>query len=157
MRHIYILIQKFYQKILMKFKARLCFYTCVSFCSGVGGGWLPRMHHRLHDQGGLHPGRGLHPGGGGLHPGGGVCIQEGGLHLGGLHPVGVGRPYPPTRYMEYYGIRSTSGRYASYWNAFLFKTFLINFLPPANEVWGKVICLQVSVCPQRGCLVRGDA
>ena len=23
-------------------------------------------------------------------------------------------------------------------------------LPPANEVWGKVICLQVSVCPQGG-------
>ena len=23
-------------------------------------------------------------------------------------------------------------------------------LPPANEVWGKVICLQVCVCPQRG-------
>ena len=29
------------------------------------------------------------------------------------------------------------------------------FLPPANEVWGKVICLQVCVCPQEGCLVRG--
>ena len=24
------------------------------------------------------------------------------------------------------------------------------FLPPANEVWGKVICLQASVCPQGG-------
>ena len=30
-------------------------------------------------------------------------------------------------------IRSMSGRYASYWNAFL--------LPPANKVWGKVIFL----------------
>ena len=30
-----------------------------------------------------------------------------------------------------------SGRYASYWNEFL--------LPPANEVWGKVMFLQVSV------------
>ena len=29
------------------------------------------------------------------------------------------------------------------------------FLPPTNEVWGKVICLQVCVCPQRGCLVLG--
>ena len=29
------------------------------------------------------------------------------------------------------------------------------FLLPANEVWGKVICLQVCVCPQGGCLVRG--
>ena len=27
-------------------------------------------------------------------------------------------------------------------------------LPPANEVWGKVICLQACVCP-RGCLVGG--
>ena len=26
------------------------------------------------------------------------------------------------------------------------------FLPPANEVWGKVICLQVCVCPQGGYL-----
>ena len=25
------------------------------------------------------------------------------------------------------------------------------YLPPANEVWGKVICLQVCVCPQGGC------
>ena len=24
------------------------------------------------------------------------------------------------------------------------------FLPPANEVWGKVICLQMCVCPQGG-------
>ena len=24
------------------------------------------------------------------------------------------------------------------------------FLPPANEVWGKVICLQACVCPQGG-------
>ena len=30
-------------------------------------------------------------------------------------------------------------------------------LPPANEVWGKVICLQACVCPQGGCLVRGCA
>ena len=30
-------------------------------------------------------------------------------------------------------------------------------LPPANEVWGKVICLQACVCPQGGCLVGGGA
>ena len=40
-----------------------------------------------------------------------------------------------------------SGLYTSYWNAFLW--------PPANEVWGKVICLQVCVCPQEGYLVQG--
>ena len=32
---------------------------------------------------------------------------------------------------------------------------MFNFSPPANEVWGKVISLQVCVCPQGGCLVRG--
>ena len=29
------------------------------------------------------------------------------------------------------------------------------FLPPANEVWGRVICLQACVCPQGGCLLPG--
>ena len=61
---------------------------------------------------------------GGLPPGGGsasrrgLCLQGVCLH-GGLHPLEVG-PDPPPRYMGYYGIRSTSRRYASYWNAFLF-------------------------------------
>ena len=32
---------------------------------------------------------------------------------------------------------------------------LMKFLPPANEVWGKVICLQVCACPQGGGLVEG--
>ena len=31
---------------------------------------------------------------------------------------------------------------------------MITFLLPANEVWGKVICLQVSVCPQGDYLTR---
>ena len=57
-----------------------------------------------------------------------VCIQEGGGLLPGergLHPGGgLGRPLPPPRYMGYYGIRSTSGRYASYWNAFLYYILL---------------------------------
>ena len=52
---------------------------------------------------------------GGLHPGesasGRVCIQGRsvfrGSARGNLHPVG------------YYGVQSTSGQYASYWNAFL--------------------------------------
>ena len=37
------------------------------------------------------------------------------------------------------GIWSMSGRYTSYWNAFL--------LQPANEVWGKVIISQACVIP----------
>ena len=86
-------------------------------------GWLPSMHHRPHDSEGLHSGA--------------VCIQEGLQNGGGLHPGGLGRlpprrqtwgsasgggvrqiPPPPI-YIGYYGIWSTSGRYASYWNAFL--------------------------------------
>ena len=58
-------------------------------------GWLPSMHHRSHNQGVLHPVV--------------VCIWRGWADLP-----------PPTRYMGYYRIRSTNGRYASYWNAFLF-------------------------------------
>ena len=37
---------------------------------------------------------------------------------GGLQPGGVGQTYPFP--IGYYGIRSTSGLYASYWNAFFF-------------------------------------
>ena len=41
------------------------------------------------------------------------------VHRGGLHPGrGIWQTPPP---IAYYGIRSTSGRYASYWNAFLFS------------------------------------
>ena len=43
-------------------------------------------------------------------------------------------------------IQSMHGWYTSYWNAIL----LFIFLPPTNEVWDKVICLQVCVCPQGG-------
>ena len=57
---------------------------------------------------------------GGLPPGGsasrGVCLQ------GGLHQGSGQTPTP-----EHYRIRSTSGRYASYWNAFLFEGNDINF------------------------------
>ena len=44
----------------------------------------------------------------------GICLQE-------VCIQGVGRPLP--RNMVYYGVRSTSGRYVSYWNAFLFHVF----------------------------------
>ena len=82
-------------------------------------GWLPSMHHRSHDRGGLYPWEGvciqvgvciqgwrtasrkvegLHLGGGGLRKGGlhlgGGCLhpEGGGLPTGGLHPGG--RPLP---------------------------------------------------------------
>ena len=109
-----------------------------------GGVCLRRGLH----PGGSMPMGGLHPGGGGVRiqrgesasrgvclggvclwrsayrgvclgeiasRGWGVCIQE----AGGLHPEdgGVGQTPP----IGYHGIWQTSGRYASYWNAFLLK------------------------------------
>ena len=74
------------------------------------------MHHRSHTRE-----EGLLPGGsaswgpapsGGLHPRV-VCIQ--GVCIQGE----LGRPSTP----EQHGIRSISGRYTSYWNAFLFYFF----------------------------------
>ena len=58
----------------------------------------------------------------------GVCIQRGGLHLGGwADPPPIG----------YYGTRSTSGRYASYWNAFLLQS-AVAYHP---SVWEALILL----------------
>ena len=79
-----------------------------------GRDWLPSMHHRSHNwgvciQGSLLGGsasRGLPPrGGSALRE---VCIRGGW--------VGWADP----RYIGYYGVRSTSGSYACYWDVFLF-------------------------------------
>ena len=65
---------------------------CHSFCPwGGGGGWLPSIHHRSHDQGGLHLG--------GLPPWG-ICIQEGGLIPRGSASRGVGQTPLPQRHMR---------------------------------------------------------
>ena len=64
---------------------------------------------------------------GGMHGRGGVCVV-GGVHSrghvwwGGMS--GRGSMQPPGRYYTH-GIRSMSGRYASYWNAFLFSIVLM--------------------------------
>ena len=60
----------------------------------------------------------------------GVCLQggsasresasRGSVSRGSLHPWGGVGQIPPQRYMGYYRIQSTSERYPSYWNAFLF-------------------------------------
>ena len=60
---------------------------------------------------------------------GGVCIQG---------RRGVGQTPPP----RFYGILSTSGRYASYWNAFLSCYYRL------QTKFAKVMFLHVSVYPQ---------
>ena len=66
-------------------------------------------------------------GGGVLHPGESASGGSASMGEEGLHPAGGGRlgrhPFP-----RYHGIRSMSGRYAYFWNAFLFKIFLSFFL-----------------------------
>ena len=118
--------------------------VCLSAC------WDAR--HPPQDQADTPPGPGRHP-----TPTG-----------PGRPPLGPGRP--PQEADS--SIPSTSGQYASYWNAFLFNECCRNplgqttlpppsphghcsgryasywnafLLPPANEVWGKVMFLQVSV------------
>ena len=83
------------------------FHRCLGVCPWRGGGL--HLEGDLHpgggvlQRGGMHPGwGGLHPGGGCLHPGERVCLEG-----------GLGRP--PS--IGYYGIRSTSGRHATYLNA----------------------------------------
>ena len=63
----------------------------------------------------------MHGGGGGVHGGGsmcgrGVCMVGAGVHDRGC----ASHAHPPGRYYGY-SIWSMSGRYASYWNAFLLR------------------------------------
>ena len=126
-------------------------------------GWLPSMHHMSHDQGVCIRGRGSASRGSASSgvciwgsafrriciQGGsasrwsasrGVCLQgrEGSASGGGLGrltslPRGEVEQTPP-RYMEYYGIRLTSGWYASYWNAFLLPRCGWLFLSSLNHL-----------------------
>ena len=92
-------------------------HLCVILFTGGEGGWLPSMHHRSHDQGSVFRG--------------GVCLQ-------GSSYRGQGLDRPPPRlmgHMVYYGIRSTRGRYASYWNAFFFKKLSLS----CEEKFAKLI------------------
>ena len=90
---------------------RLCFYTCLSFCSQ--GGWLPSMHQRSHDQRGSAS-RDLPLG---------VCLQ-GVLHRGGSASAGSA----PRGVCILGGVQTAQALrdmvnkrwYASYWNEFLF-------------------------------------
>ena len=69
----------------------------------MGGGWLPSIHHRSHDQGGMP------------NP---PDADPSWLQTPWMQNIPGCRTFPPPP-MGYYGIRSTSGRYAPYWKAFL--------------------------------------
>ena len=76
---------------------------------------------------------------------GGVCQGEPPPCQGEPPPTRQTTHPPRTRQIppreEDCSIRSMSGLYASYWNAFLLRMIL----PPANEVWGKVMFFHPSV------------
>ena len=65
-------------------------------------------------------------GGGGRHGARGACMVPGGacVVLGGMHGAGRTCVVAGGPCMGYDEIRSMSGRYASYWNAFLFVFIL---------------------------------
>ena len=73
----------------------------------------------LFTEGGLHPG-GRYPGESASRMGSASRGESASRR--GLHPGGWADPPAP---IGYYGVRSTSGWYVSYWNAFLFILNLI--------------------------------
>ena len=90
------------------------FCTCLSFCSQGGGvpGQVPPR--QVHPPGQVPPPQQVHP----LPPG--RNTPQVGTQPPGKYTPRAGtlcQVHPPAMYA---GIRSTSGRYASYWNAFLF-------------------------------------
>ena len=98
-------------------KRRLCLHRCLS----VHGGSVRGRGHAWGRWGMC--GGGVHGGGmrGGGHAWQGACVARGwgSAWQRGHAWQGGGRAC----HSRYYGIRSMSGRYASYWNAFLFKHF----------------------------------
>ena len=103
----------------MKFGARLCFYTCLWFCSESGG-----MSGQVPTPGQVHPQQ-VHSPPGQVHPG--RYTPQAGTPQAGTPPAGTppqagtppGLVHPPGQ--VHTPLPSTSGRYASYWNAFLLE------------------------------------
>ena len=98
---------------------RLCFYRCLSvYRRGMHGRWVCVLGVCM--AGGMHTWQGVSMAGacmaGGCVVGG--CVV-GGCVVGGCVVRGPAWHAGPTG--RYYEIQSMSGRYASYWNAFLFN------------------------------------
>ena len=98
------------------------FYSCLSVHKGKG--WIPSMHHSLHDSGSAS---GRFASQAGLLTEGstsqGVCIQGVGRPLGLTTGGGEGQT-PQHTCMEYSEIWSTNGWFASCWNAYLLHSDL---------------------------------
>ena len=111
---------------------RLCFYRCLSFCPQGGCAWLLGGRACFYLQGGVVLFGGGHAwfylGGAGhvwFYSGGPVWFYSGGMCgfiQGGMHGFIQGGCAWFFQFFSFFGyneIRSMSGRYASYWNAFL--------------------------------------
>ena len=117
---------------------RLCFYTCLSVHRGEYLGRYPPW--QVHPPWQVPPQEGTPPGQ--VHPLGRYTHQAGTPHWQ-VHPSWAGTPpgqvtppwqvhlpgqvhppcrYPPSGSSACWEIRATSGRYASYWNAFLLQS-----------------------------------
>ena len=103
----------------------------VSSCNRVRNGWMFVVTDLI--LAGGYVGRawwgcawqwGMHGRVGGMRGGGmngrGLCVAGACMVVGGVH--GRGRAWQGDVRGRYYEIRSMSGRYASYWNALLYKT-----------------------------------
>ena len=118
--------------------------VCVAGGACVAGGsaWWGCVHGRVHawqggmwGRGGMHEGHvwqgGVHGGGacmvGGMHSRGGACLAGGGVRC-----KGSACKHAPRQIIRDTVIRSRSGRYASYWNAFLF--FYRNVLSVLRDI-----------------------
>ena len=103
---------------------RLCFYTCLSFCprGEYLGMYSSGTRYTPSDQ--VHPLAQVHPPYNQVHP------------LDQVHPPGSSAGWE---------ISATSGRYTSYWNAFLFFLAMQTFYHCPQRSCGKVIFSQASV------------
>ena len=95
---------------------KLCFYTCLSAILFTGGGGACVA--------GGHALQGVHAWQGGAWVVGGM---GGGGHGRGACVMGACMPRTPPSGYYGYGIRSISGQYASYWNAFLYLKISVHY------------------------------
>ena len=135
--------------------ARLCFHRHLWFCSQGGGRHPPGRHHPWPVHAGIH-----------TH----ICPLHAAIHTPFIVYAGIHTPLssacwdtPPSTLHA--GIRSTIGRYASYWNAYLFffmfslnvvgDTFALTFDQSERTLRlkrSKVLLMKILTLTQRRCI-----